>query len=177
MSGLFWITLLYISAHFAVYGLVLRYRSAFRSERAIFLYHAVSFLNISIGCLTLLTFNETTAGTPSLAVAAVSMHGIYSLSFLELWSLCQGSFSLGILSLLYENKRLSRADADRLESTGDNKFCARLESLLRLGLISKDEEELWKCTTRGLIVSRCLAAVSQVSGAKRLETLSNEATR
>src|SRR5207248_3861685 len=93
----FIILLAYVAAHFGLYALVLRRLPRFIEERVIFAYHAVSAV-----VLTVLAPGLWLVGVIDFAtlVGLVSLHGLYSMSFLELWSLSQGGYSLQILDLI-----------------------------------------------------------------------------
>src|SRR5438093_12043221 len=86
----------YLVTHFLIYLIVLRNTRLFRSERVIFLYHfipAVIMALAVVGLSIVLSSEEMLAS----AVLVISLQGIYSLSFLELWSLAHGSYSISIL--------------------------------------------------------------------------------
>jgi hypothetical protein len=97
--------------------------------------------------LLILPSGPIEAVTATAAVAAA--HGIYSMSFLELWSLTQGSYSFTILGIV---DTMTVADPERvvreLIETGDQKKVQRHDSLRRLGLITRDAVML-KLTGRG----------------------------
>jgi hypothetical protein len=73
------------------------------------------------------------------AVAAISAHGIYSTSFLELWSLSEGGYSLSILRLLKDARASGRVvEPSVLHEIGARKKGNRVNGLLRLGLARQD---------------------------------------
>ena len=73
----------------------------------------------------------------------ISLHGIYSVSFLELWSLAQGGYSLSILEKSASGANLAAPRLRReLEEIGDAKRRERLAALRSLGLIAGDPEQL-----------------------------------
>ncbi len=121
--------------HFFIYVAMLRRLRSFSQERTIFLYHALSAL--ALGLLIFLMMRLPFDQRFRIAVGALSFHGIYSLSFLELWWLSDGGYSLRILD------RIGRADAQGLmkdspdfEQLGNAKKRDRLESLGQLGLLT-----------------------------------------
>ena len=127
------ICLLYLVVHAGLYCAVLRDRLG--SERAIFLYHFVSAIAVTA------TFGlwALAAGEPDAwtwFVCAVMLHGIYSLSFLELWALADDSYSLAIMEIIERGGGATGvALMQRLESIGTGKQSSRLDALRALGLI------------------------------------------
>jgi len=75
----------YLAVHFAAYVLVLRHRAGLRSEKGIFLYHLASAVFAGLAGVAFAVFEPDRFGLSGL-VLVLSLHGIYSLSFLELWS-------------------------------------------------------------------------------------------
>jgi hypothetical protein len=63
-----------------------------------------------------------------------SLHGIYSLSFLELWALADGGYSLAILESLARGDG-QRASLAGMEQLGVTKNEGRLADLERTGLV------------------------------------------
>lgn len=127
------IAALYVAANFLLYTLLLRRFRLFARESLIFLYQFVSFLALPI---LLATGGPSTPHPFAAFVAALALHGVYSLSFLELWALSEGSYSLGMLDRIEAAGALdSSTNVDDLEEIGSSKKSARLESLEKLGLI------------------------------------------
>ena len=90
---------LLVLAHGAVYVAVLRHLPAFATSIAVFLYHLVFSGSMAMLVVAwLILTNALDAGAT--AVACVSLLGIYSISFLELWALADGGYSLAILRYL-----------------------------------------------------------------------------
>ena len=87
----------YLAAHFATYVVALRHWAALRSEKGIFLYHFGSAVFVGLAGVTFAVLEPDRFGLSGL-VLVLSLHGIYSLSFLELWSLAQGGYSLSIIA-------------------------------------------------------------------------------
>ena len=83
------------------------------SERAIFLYHFISAIAVT-GAFGLWAFAVGGSEAWTLFVCAVMLHGIYSLSFLELWALADDSYSLAIMEVIdrVRYRRWTRADAE-----------------------------------------------------------------
>src|SRR5215210_578880 len=70
------------------------------------------------------------------AVAIVGLHGLYSVTFLELWSLAEGGYSLQILEgLAGAERRGEPADIEALRAIGAAKQGNRLAGLASIGLV------------------------------------------
>src|SRR4030095_9686993 len=83
---------LYLIAHFLLYVFIFRKLSVFRTEKGIFLYHFVAALAFALALLGWAIAGQAQPGWPEIVLMAAGQ-GIYSLSFLELWSLAQGGYS------------------------------------------------------------------------------------
>jgi hypothetical protein len=141
----------------AVYALWLRRTIPLRSERRIFLYHALSAVmlgTLGVGAV----IAHPTAHVAAGVIAAVALHGIYSLSFLELWSLAEGSYSLSILEGFAAESGLG-VDVTPLERLGTSKRERRLDSLERLGL-ARDVGDQIVLTDRGRWLANVLGCIS-----------------
>jgi len=127
----------YLLAHFIVY---IPLRRALRSEKRIFLYHFIPATVIAIVGLALLLRQPGGAGS-ALAplILGLSIHGIYSLSFLELWSLAQGGYSLSVIrSVADADARGTEPDFSYLYQIGETKLRERIAALQRLGLVRRE---------------------------------------
>jgi hypothetical protein len=128
-------TVAYLVLHFVLYVVVLRDVRAFGSERAIFLYHAVpALVLVLVTALVVAVARDPT--TFAFGVLAISLQGLYSLSFLELWALSDGGYSLQIL----EHLAISRGpfDTSGMQEVGASKRTDRIESALHLRLVKTD---------------------------------------
>jgi hypothetical protein len=121
----------WIAVHFGVYAVVLRFLPAFRRESVIFAYQAGSFASLM---LVAVAGAIHAAGPVAFALSAllISLHGIYSLSFLELWALSEGGYSLRLLHLI-DRGAMEPGKPDR--ELGAAKLAKRLGALGDLGLI------------------------------------------
>jgi hypothetical protein len=124
----------YFAAHLLLYAVVLRRLPAFRREGVIFAYHALSAvavtLSVVVGWLVGQGFDL------EWAVAIVGLHGLYSVTFLELWSLAEGGYSLQILEgLAGAERRGEPADVEALRAIGAAKQGNRLAGLASIGLV------------------------------------------
>jgi hypothetical protein len=151
-----WLGLLYLPLHFTVYALFLRRRTAFQTEAGIFLFHFVSACLFPLAALAL---SLGTGDALLYGIAAAAGHGIYSLSFLELWALSQGSYSFLVLRAV---ERDSTAGAEGvvtdLAMVGDAKKGQRLGSLEQLKLVARAGGSV-SLTPRGQRVAAFLAAI------------------
>ncbi|MDX2097258.1 MAG: hypothetical protein SFW36_05735 [Leptolyngbyaceae cyanobacterium bins.59] len=140
--------LLYIGTHFLIYALVLRHWKPFSHEKGIFLYHVVSELLLmgAIGGFVLLApaFRNWAD-----IVAIVSLHSIYSLSFLELWALCDSGYSLSILSRIKAGRPID-PESDLLEwqTIVSSKKQNRVQGLQGLKLVRLQGNQVY-ITNRG----------------------------
>lgn len=128
----------YLLLHFVLYFALRRAFSVLKSERSIFLYHLGSALafTVAFGCWAL---SSDSADAWVWFTAAVMLHGIYSLSFLELWALADDSYSLAILAAIEAAEdRSEKRLAGELSTIGQRKQKSRLNSLLRLRLVRSD---------------------------------------
>lgn len=153
-------TLAYVAAHFAMYALLLRHWPRFSEERTIFLYHLLSEVGwpvlLGVGALTGLWPGEGLAAW----IGVLSLHGIYSLTFLSLWSLASGSYSIGILQYAQTLGGSGvRLESQPLEQIGAGKQDSRLRGIERLGLLERQRGG-FALTGRGRWVARLLATIA-----------------
>jgi len=154
----------YLALHLAGY-FVLR-ASSLRREKGILAYHLASFVGVT-GVACLLALHVADDQPWASAFAVISLHGIYSLSFLEAWSLAQGSYSLSILAAVHREARTgSRPDFSRLEEIGVAKQRGRLDTLERLHLIERRQGWL-RLTVAGRRVAATLSALRTWSSPTR----------
>ena len=160
--------MLHVGINLALYT-ALRLRITWlTSERGILLYQALSFVVLIVVGFAAVSMNPSVEVVAGL-VAAIALHGIYSLSFLELWSLAEGSYSLSILEHIEQATRRGEAvDVSGLEGLGVSKKEQRLGSLERLGLIQDTADQV-SLTHGGRKVARVLASVAWSAGVTRTE--------
>jgi hypothetical protein len=175
-SGVFWhdraFTLLlgtavYVLVHFLIYALTLRERAAFRTEKGIFRLHVFSVLVLALG-ISLVLGKALTNRDIAAVIGAFSIHGIYTISFLELWSLAEGGYSLKIL------RTAAAGDDPReggallaLQAVGQQKRANRLAALRAMGLIAEGPEGL-VLTVRGKSVASFLRAIAWIANLRSL---------
>lgn len=155
-------TIAWLAIHFTLYTLWARHTAALKQEKGIFLYHAVSY--------ALLTAALATAGllggldrTGTATGFAAGLHGIYSLSFLESWSLTQGSYSLAILDRIERSGGGATAgELAGLQQVGTRKRQLRADDVGRLGLVRPDGS----LSTAGRAAAILLRLVLRVSNGR-----------
>lgn len=132
---------LWVSTNLALYIVLLRHWQRFARESTIFRYQFLSFAGLMV---FLLVAGPPVGSKAAALVAALSLHGIYSLSFLELWSLSESGYSLQMLDRIDRVGALDPdASADDIEGIGSSKKILRLQSLGRLALVKADGD---RCT-------------------------------
>lgn len=121
-------------------------------ERGIFLYHLPFFsFGIVGGGVASYVFD----GMVDIRVVALcaSLQGIYAMTFLEAWSLSEGSYSSSILGHL---NRRQGVDEVALRNIGAAKRVARSDNLVSLGLLAHDGGNLL-ITSKGRKLAKFLA--------------------
>lgn len=145
----------YLFAHFAAYVLVVRRLDTFRTERGIFFYHIVSAISACLVAAIAAYIDLEGFGLEEFVII-FSVHGIYSLSFLEVWSLSQGGYSLSILA---EVERANSAGTDpdfsTLVNIGHSKQVDRISGLDKLSLVNVSDSRL-NLTPRGVLPAKLL---------------------
>jgi hypothetical protein len=152
-----------IAAHLATYLLYFRSRPRLMSEAAITRYHIALMLTVLVaGDLALVAANQWDW---SAFLIMGTLPAIYSMTFLECWSLTEGSYSFFILSRikLANGQPLNMAP---LRSLGAEKLSARVNGLLRLNLVVRDGECL-QITSRGRAIAAILRSALWLVHVKR----------
>jgi len=150
--------------HLVLYVLVVRRNARARSERGIFSWHAGSYGALALVCLLLLSIDGQQAVLAA-AVLSLCAYGIYSLTFLELWSLCQGSYSLQLLTTIAHNGGGEDEQVAALESSariGTGKLSERLDALRDLRLIDRESG----LTGRGRALALLLSLLIRLSAGR-----------
>ena len=145
----------YLVLHFALYATLFRHQRLTGTERGVFLYHLVPAAAWVIG------LSAFALAVPAVGVTEVflvgALHGIYSLSFLELWALADGGYSLAILERL-ESGGGQRAGLGDMEQLGKAKNQARLADLVRSGLV-EDRGGSYRLTAAGRAAAGLIALI------------------
>jgi hypothetical protein len=137
----------HVAMHLIVYKVLLALRVTFiRTERGIFLYHLLSFLLMAA---ILPWLSEDMALSLMLAVG---LHGLYSLSFLEVWSLTQGSYSLSLIEIIHRSPAARPETITASITIGAEKTQGRTEDLAKMGLV-RHEGTTVKLTAIGKIAA------------------------
>ena len=156
----------YLALHVLLYVFVLRGRPLVQSERGIFLYHFVSaavFTLVAL-CVAVTYFSDAAF---AMAVGLGAIHGIYSLSFLELWTLAEGSYSMSILTGIASQGRLSRSTLiGAFARIGDAKKGDRLSVLSKLSLARRDGN-YWRLSARGRVVANLVNLLIWLAAIKK----------
>ncbi len=148
----------YLTAHLAAYVLWLRRLELLRTEKGIFLYHFGSAVITGVAAVIAAFIDPAAFGIAG-CVLVLSAHGIYSLSFLELWSLAQGGYSLSIIAGIAQAEAAgTEPDFSGLAAIGASKQADRVAALERLGLIATTGERI-TLTPRGSAIAAVLHAL------------------
>ena len=143
--------LLYLLLHAGLYFLTLRDCPALGSERGIFRYHLAS---AAVMAAVFAIWALVTGGSEAWTwfVAVVMLHGIYSLSFLELWALADDSYSVAIMEIVDQRGAAGGAALIQgLEAIGMSKQTSRLDALHAIGLVRPGRDGAFTLTTKGRV--------------------------
>ena len=157
----------YLSVHFLLYVAILRDRPLFQTEKGIFFNHFISALVFTAVALFVCATRPDILATAT-AFGLIALHGIYSISFLELWSLAQGSYSISILTGLGSGAVLSRGELiETFFQIGNTKKHNRTIALSESLLIQRIDDR-WQLTHRGRLLTRLLTALLWLSDIRRI---------
>jgi hypothetical protein len=155
-----WLFGAYVCLHVGVYLALLPV--ALSNERGVLLYHLASFGL----CGVLSLIGAVVSGTDlawATATSVLALHGIYSLSFLEIWSLTRGNHALSIISALsHMPGTAAPGDITVLEQIGGEQETSRLAQLERIDLVNRRDGHL-ELTQRGRVVATVLWALRRWS--------------
>ena len=157
------LTIAYLAVHLGIYVMVLRNVPAFGQERVIFLYHAVPALVLGL-VVVLAVIITRDPETLAAGILAISLQGLYSLSFLELWALSDAGYSLQILEHVATTG--TSFDATGMKDIGASKKSDRLKAALALGLVRTDGQ-MFALTRSGRAVASIFAAITWLVNARR----------
>jgi hypothetical protein len=142
----------YFVAHLAAYVLWLRRLTLLHTEKGIFLYHFSSAVLIGLLAIAAAFIYPKEFGLSG-CILVLSVHGIYSLSFLELWSLAQGGYSLSIIAGIAQAKAAgTEPDFMGLAAIGLSKQADRIATMERLSLIEITAKNI-TLTSRGQAIA------------------------
>jgi hypothetical protein len=151
--------------HFCFYVAILRNWPVFQTEIGIFLYHLVSSAIFVAAAIVILLIRRDDA-TFAFACALVAAHGIYSISFLELWSLAQGSYSLSIMGRGIAGEAPYRNElVESFSRIGNMKKADRLSGLERSQVV-RLEGSVWRLSGAGVPVAAFLRGLLWLANIK-----------
>lgn len=153
----------YLVAHFLLYVFVFRHRRFFWTENGVFMFHVFPALGL-VGVMSVVFLWSPTVDRFALLIGAGAAHGIYSLSFLEVWVLSEGGYSLRVLNELVKRGTAKPDDLERqFLNVSARKKMGRLDSLIGLGLVAAEGEHL-KLTGKGRIAAGIMALIAASAG-------------
>jgi hypothetical protein len=157
----------YLGLHLLVYLLWLRRKPLFTREIVIVLYHFGSLGMIVVGLAIALVLSEADRSL-AVVVAVVSLQGLYSVSFLEVWSLAEGGYSLSIMRSVDRARALGRplGLAD-LHLLGEGKRSTRTRHLASLGLV-RDRDGKLELSASGRLVATALFVITRVANLREV---------
>lgn len=160
------LTVCYLCVHFLLFVLVFRHQPRFQTEGGVFLLHVLSAA-VAVTILLVRFALGPSEEKFALALAAGAAHGIYSLSFLEIWALSDGGYSLRVLHevVLRGKSTLPELEA-HFTAMSSGKKEGRLDSLLDLGLVQKEGND-YSLTSRGKVVAKCIAIFGLLAQLKK----------
>jgi hypothetical protein len=159
------IGLFYLASHFLLYVCIFRDRPAFQTERGIFRYHFISAVLFASAALAagIARFSDAAM---AVSIGLIAIHGIYSTSFLELWSLAQGSYSISILTGIASQGSLPRSKLiDVFARIGNAKKNDRLSALSKSFLAHRGGG-YWRLSGRGRLLGNLLNALLWLAAIK-----------
>jgi hypothetical protein len=157
-----WILLAgFIAAHVLAYIAVFRHLKVFAAERAIAIYHGLAFAAVFV--VVVVAFARGTIGFAA-SCGLLALQYLYSLSFLELWTLAEGSYSLQILLRVSRQASVSREEIlASCEAIGADKKRNRLHDLQALGLIAQDPDGTFKLAAMGRMLVDMLSLIMRLT--------------
>jgi hypothetical protein len=151
-----------ISLHLGAYVVAFRHRRSFRNNSTVLSYH-VSFA-VGMGLLLGTWMALDPAGALPTVIGVTALIGLYSLSFLELWALADGGYSIAILRRLSQLGEAAEDDCVAcFVRLGRAKQLQRQESIIRMGLIRRSGDRL-EITPRGRIAAAAAGVLLRLSG-------------
>jgi hypothetical protein len=163
-----WFVLLgFIAVHLLLYFAVFRYFRVFTGERMILAYHGLAFAIVFVVVLS--AFAGGTVGFAA-ACGLLALQFIYNISFLELWSLAQGSYSLQILMRVSRQTSVSREQIlATCEAIGAEKKRHRLDNLLTFKLATRTADGRIALAPAGATVVGVLRATMRFASIRRAD--------
>jgi hypothetical protein len=158
-SSAYTLVLLWCALHFILF---IPLRSRLRLEKRIFAYHLASFLFLVV-VASICLINDCLPFVTLLGL--LSLHGLYSLCFLWLWSATQGSYSLAILREVERCHGSRQTVVEALAQLGADKRKTRILSLQRLKLI-RSSGDVYALTGTGQLAATTIRILRWVANYK-----------
>jgi hypothetical protein len=95
-------------------------------------------------------------------VGAIAVHGIFSLSVLEIWSLTQGSYSFNILLALSKRSVFLKDLINQFALVGVDKKASRIKNLVKFGFVIPVKTP--SLTKKGLIIAKVILRIRKFAG-------------
>ena len=151
----------FIAAHFLIYLAALRHLPGFARESMIAAYHALAF--VFVLAVAVAAFARGAIGFAAFC-GLPALQFMYSISFLELWSLAEGSYSLQILTMLSRQASTAREEIiAACEAIGAEKKRQRLDHLRTLKLVVKSADGRLELSKIGRIIVAPLRAIVRLT--------------
>jgi len=94
-------------------------------------------------------------------IITFSIYGIYCITFLEVWSLSQGGYSLSILEAInFANEKKQDPNFITLKKIGQEKQTSRIEHLINSRLLEKVDGNQIRLTSTGMFLGRVLKKIN-----------------
>lgn len=153
---------LWVGAHLVAYVVGLRHWHVLHSEKGILAYHVLSVTTLAVALAT------GVLAWPGLlhAAGAVALHGVYSMTFLCLWSSSQGGFALRLMQRLADGPIERQALEKAFGRWADGKQGVRLAGLQRAGLLELQPHG-YRATRRGAALAAALRVMRAVNHLER----------
>lgn len=143
------IGMLYCFLHFIFF--IAWLGSGRRSEFSVLIFHIFSFLLLSFSVFMIYHSEDDHFIFIS---GIIALHGIYSLSVLELYSLSQGSYAISILKSLKNNPQEKFKIIKDFHKLGEQKRIFRIEGLRKYFIMMENGK--LKLTALGFFASRAI---------------------
>ena len=142
--------LIWVAIHFCSYLILFRFVAFLNQEKGFILFHLLSWLVLLV-TLSTLGILEGASGLLTPAVAALSLHGVYSMTFWELWGSSEGGFSLRIMDEVEKGMTTEAQLLEHFERLGRSKRGSRLQDMESVGLVRR-VGDLYRVQGVGILV-------------------------
>jgi hypothetical protein len=143
---------------FLLYIVFIRHLQYFRSEFRIFFLHLIVVILINLIASLLLIYSSDFSIADF--VITFSVYGIYCITFLEVWSLSQGGYSLSILHVInLANENKQDPNFSTLKKIGQEKQKSRIDYLINSGYLEVVDGCQLRLTSKGLFWGKVLKKI------------------